>query len=106
MIKNNKIFLIILLIFAIFNFSLADSFGDLQNRLFTIFKNLITFLFQVLFLLSSIVLIYLGILYILGKTNIAGKNNLNISILYVVLGIVLLILSFFIPNFIKSFFQP
>jgi len=105
MIKNNKIFLIILLIFAIFNLSLADSFDDLQNRLFTIFKNLITFLFQVLFLLSSIVLIYLGILYILGKTNIAGKNNLNISILYVVLGIVLLILSFFIPNFIKSFFQ-
>jgi len=114
MIKIKKIFLntfiaIIFLSFLMFNFSFSqenqNSLNQLKIKLFKILRNLITFLFQILFLLSSVILVYLGILYILGKSNVGGKDSIHLSILYVIIGIVLLILSFFIPNLIKSFFQ-
>jgi uncharacterized membrane protein YcaP (DUF421 family) len=54
--------------------------------------------------LSSALFIYLGIMYISGKTQV-GDMTVNKAILYLVLGIVLLITSFFIPNLIKSFIE-
>ena len=62
------------------------------------------FIFGVLMLLASALFIYLGILYISGNTKIK-EGTTSKAILYLVLGIVLLITSFYIPNLIKSFIE-
>ena len=75
-----------------------------ESEILKIFSNIIRFLFSILMIAASGLLIYLGILYISGKTKIGGET-IHKAILYLVLGIVLLITSFFIPNLIKNFIE-
>jgi hypothetical protein len=107
--KNKTLLLVIIfsiLSFSLFNFnikkSLADGIDDAKQKLLKILGNIIRFLFTILMIASSALLIFLGIKYI---TNWGKPEELHKSILYVVLGIVLLILSLFIPNLIKDFIE-
>jgi len=81
-----------------------QSFDKAEEKILGILGNIMRFIFSVLMLLASGLFIYLGILYISGKTTIK-EGTTNKAILYLVLGIVLLITSFFIPNLIKSFIE-
>jgi len=97
--------IIILVSFFAFLFTFAqDSISVVEGKIYAILGNIIKFLFSILMLAGSALFIYLGILYILGKTKI-GEETTSKAILYIVLGIVLLITSFFIPNLIKNFIR-
>lgn len=103
-----KIFFLILLLFL--NFALATSgFEAAKDKIVRIISNIINFLFAILLVFASIALIWLAILVIvLGKQQIKFLNtsvDIRQAIIYVVLGIVFLILSFFFPNIIKDFVQ-
>jgi len=97
-----KFFLLLLFTFA-FVFA-QDSISKVESDILKILGNFIRFLFSFLMLAASALLIYLGILYITGRTKV-GEGTTNKAILFLVLGIVLLITSFFIPNLIKSFIE-
>ena len=100
-----KSFFIILALIFIINFVLAQSGIDqVQGEITRILSNIIRFAFSVLMILASGLLIFLGIMYILGKTKVK-EVDIHKAILYLVLGIVLLITSFFIPNIIKNFIE-
>ena len=100
----NRIFAILTIIFLI-NFVFAQNGIDkAEKEIMKILGNIIKFAFSVLMILGSALLIYLGILYILGKTKVK-EDNIHKAILYLILGIVLLITSFFIPNIIKNFIE-
>jgi hypothetical protein len=99
-----KKFILLISIFS-FVFAFADSSIDkAEAEILRIFGNIIKFLFAILMLAASALLIYLGILYITGRTKI-GEGTTNKAILFLVLGIVLLITSFFLPNLIKNFIE-
>jgi len=94
-----------LFLFFSFVFVLAqNSIDKAESEILRILGNIMRFLFSILMLLASALFIYLGILYISGKTQIK-EGTTNKAILYLVLGIVLLITSFFIPNLIKNFIE-
>ena len=102
----NKIGLVILTIIFLISFVFAQSGIDkAQAEIMKILGNIIRFAFSVLMILGSGLLIYLGILYILGKTKVKEDGDIHKAILYLILGIVLLITSFFIPNIIKNFIE-
>jgi len=97
--------IILLISFLSFVFAFAQSSIDkAEAQILRIFGNIIKFLFSILMLGASALFIYLGILYVLGKEKIKEETT-GKAILYLVLGIVLLITSFFIPNLIKNFIE-
>jgi len=106
--RKNKI-LIIFILFLI-NFVLAqDSIDKVQDDVLKILGNIIKFAFSVLMILGSLLLIILGILLMVSgkeKYQILGQDiDARKAFLYLIFGIVLLILSFFIPNLIKDFIE-
>jgi hypothetical protein len=98
-----KIILLISLLSLVFA-SAQSGIDKAEAQILKIFGNIIKFLFSILMLGASALLIYLGILYITGRTKI-GEATIHKAILFLVLGIVLLITSFFLPNLIKSFIE-
>ncbi len=76
-----------------------------RNKSLKIITNLIRFAFTVLMLGGSALLIFLGIKYITAKGKVEEVKELHMSLLYLIIGIVLLITSFFIPNLIKNFIE-
>jgi hypothetical protein len=99
-----KKFIFLISIFS-FVFAFAQSSIDkAEAEILRIFGNIIKFLFSILMLGASAILIYLGILYTTGRTKVK-EETIHKAILYLVLGIVLLITSFFIPNLIKNFIE-
>ncbi len=98
-----KLFLFLFLILLIINFSFSDDgIEAAQVKLLKILGNIIKFLFSVLMLIGSALLIFLGIKYI---GNWGKAEELHKSILYLIGGIVLLIVSLFLPNLIKNFIE-
>jgi len=98
-------FVIFFITLIVLNFTFAqDSIQAVEQKVIKIIRNIIVFLFNVFLLFASFMFIWLGIQYISGKSQIHGEI-IHKAILYVVLGIILLILSFFIPNLIKSFLE-
>jgi threonine/homoserine/homoserine lactone efflux protein len=96
-----------ILLISIFSFVFAfarSSIDKAEAEILRVLGNIIKFVFSILMLAASALLIYLGILYITGRTKI-GEGTTNKAILFLVLGIVLLITSFFIPNLIKNFIE-
>ncbi|GIW65150.1 MAG: hypothetical protein KatS3mg093_129 [Candidatus Parcubacteria bacterium] len=87
----------------------GSGFERAQNYIITIIERIIRFLFSVFIIVSSILLIYLGILYIVfGKTEakvIDQSIDLRKSFLFIIIGLAILILSFFFPNIIKNFIE-
>jgi len=80
----------------------GGSFDEVKEKVLRILGNIIRFLFSALMLISGGLLIYLGIRYITA----GGKvEELHQSLLYLVLGIIVLILSLFLPNVIKNFIE-
>ena len=102
--KNQMKNLIFFLILVIFNFAFAEQEGIevIKSKSMKILSNIIRFAFSVLMLLGSALLIYLGIKYMMAKEKV---EELHRSLLYLIVGIVLLITSFFIPNLIKNFIE-
>jgi ABC-type Mn2+/Zn2+ transport system permease subunit len=98
-----KFILLVSLLSFVFVFA-QSSIDKVEAEILRIFGNFIRFLFSILMLGASALLIYLGILYITGKTKVK-EETIHKAILYLVLGIVLLITSFFIPNLIKNFIE-
>jgi TRAP-type C4-dicarboxylate transport system permease small subunit len=98
--------LILFLIFLLINLSLAqDSISKAEKEAKRILGNIIRFLFSVLMLAASGLLIFLGIKYIIARGGGEEVGKLHQSILYLVVGIVLLILSLFLPNLIRNFVE-
>ncbi|MDT7868438.1 MAG: hypothetical protein RQ894_01295 [Candidatus Pacebacteria bacterium] len=98
-------FLSLCLIFLIilgFVFAEEDGFQKIQDEVFRILRNIIMFLFSALMLLSGLVLLFLGVKYIFAKGDI---KELHKTLLYVVLGIILLASSFFVPNLLKNLIE-
>jgi len=96
-----------ILLISLFGFVLAfaqNSIDQAEAEILRVLGNIIKFIFSILMLGASALLIYLGILYITGETKVK-EESIHKAILYLVLGIVLLITSFFIPNLIKSFIE-
>ncbi len=93
-----------LIFLIIFGFVKAEEngFQKIQDEVFRILKNIIMFLFSALMLLSGLVLLFLGVKYILAKGDI---KELHKTLLYVVLGIILLVSSFFVPNLLKNLIE-
>lgn len=99
----SKLLLVLFLILLIANFSFGDDgIEAVKGKLLKIFGNIIRFLFSILMLAGSALLIFLGIKYI---GNWGNPQELHKSILYITIGIVLLVVSLFIPNLIKSFIE-
>ncbi len=101
---RNKIIFLLFSIFLLSNLVLAQSSGFdlLKHKSMKIILNIIRFLFTFLMILSSALLIFLGIKYMMAKEKV---EEIHRSFIFLILGIVLLITSFFIPNFIKSFVE-
>ncbi len=100
-----KLTIIIFLSFILVAFCTAQSGGGIDaigSEVLKILGNIIRFLFSILMLVSSALLIFLGIRYI---ANWGKPEELHKSILYVIVGIVLLVLSLFLPNLIKNFIE-
>jgi hypothetical protein len=98
-----KNILLISLLSFVFVFA-QNSIDKAEAEILRVLGNIIKFIFSILMLAASALFIYLGILYITGQTKV-GEGTTNKAILYIVLGIVLLITSFFIPNLIKNFIE-
>ena len=98
-----KIILLISLFSLVFAFA-QNSIDKAEAEILRVLGNIIKFIFSILMLGASALFIYLGILYITGQTKVGGET-IHKAILYLVLGIVLLITSFFIPNLIKNFIE-
>ncbi len=81
---------------------LAQSSGGDNDNVFKIIKQIISFMFSLFLMLSIPILIFLGIKYISGW---GEARELNKLLFYVVIGVVILVLSLFIPNLIKNFFD-
>ena len=90
------------LIILSFVFAEEDGFQKIQNEVFRILRNIIMFLFSALMLLSGLVLLFLGVKYIFAKGDV---KELHKTLLYVVLGIILLSSSFFVPNLLKNLIE-
>jgi hypothetical protein len=108
LLRKKKILIILILLLV--NFVLAqDGIDKVQADILKIFGNIIRFLFSVLMILGSLLLIILGIFLIVSgkeKYRVLGQEvEARKAFLYLILGIVLLILSFFIPNLIKNFIE-
>lgn len=102
MVKKHKI--LALLLISGLAFGGSSGFEQAQNYIVGVISNILRFLFAVLMIVASIMFIWLGINYILGRMEVGGqKLQTRQALLYLVLGIVLLILSFFIPNIIRDF---
>jgi Na+-driven multidrug efflux pump len=99
-----KIIFLILILSLEFLYAAQNNLTGVQDKVLKILGNIMSFLFSILMLLSSGFLIYVGIMYVSGKTQIK-EGSTHKAILYLVLGIVLLITSFFIPNLIKDFIE-
>jgi hypothetical protein len=99
-----KKFIILITLFSLVFVFAQSSIDRAEAEILRVLGNIIKFIFSILMIGASALLIYLGILYIAGKTKI-GEGTTNKAILYLVLGIVLLITSFFIPNLIKNFIE-
>ncbi|GBD34557.1 hypothetical protein HRbin35_00287 [bacterium HR35] len=99
-----KILLILVLILIFNNLALAqeDGFAKIEKEVFRILTNIIRFAFSALMLFGSLVLIFLGLKYIFAKGEV---KELHQSFLYVILGLILLIASFFVPNLLKNFIE-
>jgi|GEM_PF-1343616 len=95
-------FFLIILIFFNFVFAEENGIQKIQDEVFRILKNIIMFLFSALMLLTGLVLLFLGLKYILAKGDI---KKLHETLLYVVLGLILLVSSFFIPNLLKNLIE-
>lgn len=106
---GKNFFLTLILSCLILNYVLANSIDDVRDKILKVFGNIINFLFSVLMILGSLLLIVLGILLIVSgreKYKVLGQEvEARQAFLYLVFGIVLLILSFFIPNLIKNFIE-
>lgn len=114
MIKYKNFLTLIIFLLTIFNlikfgYSQRDPINLYGQQAVKIILNIIKFLFVVFLIISTILTIYLGILYIvMGKTeiNVMGTNiDLRKSLVYLVIGIVFLFISFYVPNFIRSFIE-
>lgn len=79
-----------------------NGFDLIQDKTLKILGNFIKFAFTLLMLSGSALLIYLGIKYIMAKEKV---EELHRSLIYLILGLVLLITSFFLPNLIKNFIE-
>jgi len=99
-----KILLVLILILISSNLIWAqeDGFAKIEKEVFRILGNIIRFAFSALMLLGSLVLIFLGLKYIFAKGEV---KELHQSFLYVILGLILLVSSFFIPNLLKNFIE-
>lgn len=73
-----------------------------QSNAIKILSNIIKFLFSALMIISGGLLIFSGIKYATGWGSV---QEIHKSLLYLIIGIVLLATSFFIPNLIKSFIE-
>jgi succinate dehydrogenase hydrophobic anchor subunit len=93
---------LIFLIILSFVFAEEDGFQKIQDEVFRILRNIIMFLFSALMLLSGLVLLFLGVKYIFAKGDV---KELHKMLLYVVLGIILLASSFFVPNLLKNLIE-
>ncbi len=72
-----------------------------MEKITQIFKNLITFLFQLGMVGGAIVLIILGIKYAFeGRTQ--KTEQLKKLFIYVIVGLVLLVVAFFVPQMLKA----
>jgi succinate dehydrogenase hydrophobic anchor subunit len=90
------------LIILSFVFAEENGFQKIQDEVFRILRNIIMFLFSALMLLSGLVLLFLGVKYIFSKGDV---KELHKTLLYVVLGIILLASSFFVPNLLKNLIE-
>jgi hypothetical protein len=106
--KNYK-FLFLFVFILLFRFVFADGIDTVREGAMKILNNIINFAFSVLMILASLFLVILGILLIVSgkeKYHILGQEvDARRAFLYLVSGIVLLILSFFLPNIIKNFIE-
>ncbi len=99
-----KIFFINFLIFIVLSFVFAqeEGFNLIQAKILRILGNIIRFLFSALMIIASIYLVIYGIKYMIVKGKV---EELHKALLYLIIGIVLLITSLFIPNLIKNFIE-
>lgn len=114
-----QIFSLLVCFVLLINFALATSVADdacsafqsfdyLQCRVTVILGRIIQFLFIVSLFLASVFLIYLGLKYILGQASFGGESsNIGLTkvIFYVILGVVLILMSIFLPTLIQNFIQ-
>jgi accessory gene regulator protein AgrB len=108
LLRKKKILIILILLLV--NFVLAQNgIDEAEDEILRILGNIINFLFSVLMILGSLLLIILGIFLIVSgkeKYQILGQEvEARQAFRYLILGIVLLILSLFIPNLIKNFIE-
>lgn len=80
----------------------GNGFSEIQKEVTKILERITTFLFTALMILASGFFIFLGIKYIIGW---GDMKELHKSLLYLSLGIVLLIISLFVPNLLKNFIE-
>lgn len=108
--SNKSLFLLVVFLiisFFLLNYNIKQSLADdsitkTKEKLLKILGNIIRFLFSILMLVGSALFIFLGIKYI---GNLGKVEELHRSILYIVLGIILLLVSVFVPNLIKDFIE-
>jgi hypothetical protein len=110
MVKRLFALILIFIIWFILVFGAnASGFDKAEQYVRGVIEKIIRFAFSVLMVLASILLIYLGILYIVfGKTEIKVIDqsiDLRKSLLFLVIGLVVVILAFFLPNIIKDFIE-
>lgn len=96
------LFFISYLFYVSLSFGQEDAFNTIKNKSIGIISNIIRFAFSILMLGGSMLLIFLGIKYMFAKEKV---GELHKVLLYLIIGIILLITSFFIPNFIKNFIE-
>lgn len=100
---EKKLKLIILIFYLLLGIMVsAQGSGGGNVDIFKIIKNIISFMFSLFLMLSIPILIFLGIRYISGW---GEARELNKLLFYVIIGVVILVLSLFVPNLIKNFFD-
>lgn len=82
----------------------ASGLNRVESEIIKILSNIIRFAFSILMLLASAVLIYVGVKYIVGQIKVNGAD-IHKAIFYLIIGISLLITSFFIPGLLKNFIE-
>lgn len=83
-------------------FAEEDGFQKIQDYIIKVLRRLITFAFSLILFISGGILIFLGIKYFFAKENV---KELHTTLLYVILGIILLFVALFIPNLLRNFLE-
>ena len=99
-----RIFSFLIFFILLVSFVLAQENGieAIKQEVLKILGNIINFSFTLFMIVGGFALLFLGVKYILAKGDI---KELHKSLYYVILGIVLLVSSFFIPSLLKNFLE-